>query len=129
MNMVKQKQIAIKTFFIIFLPSSIPSGASVLGLKILGYKNRNLLHILFIFSVIHLGRKFVLFGCRKCQPNVDKAHVWHYGRNFFQIYGRLFPLQTNNISDNKRQQTFTFDYKRLINGFVLTGLVSLQRKN
>ena len=32
------------------------------------------------------------------------------------------------ISDSKRQQTTTVDYKRLINGFVLTGFASLQRK-
>ena len=33
----------------------------------------------------------------------------------------------NIISDSKRQQTTTVDYKRLINGFVLTGFASLQR--
>ena len=32
------------------------------------------------------------------------------------------------IPDNKRQQTTTVDYKRLINGFVLTGFAFLQRK-
>ena len=37
-------------------------------------------------------------------------------------------LITNAISDNKRQQTTTVDYKRLINGLVLTGFASLQRK-
>ena len=35
-------------------------------------------------------------------------------------------IKTNNISDNKRQQTTTVDYKRLFNGFVLTGFASLQ---
>ena len=33
----------------------------------------------------------------------------------------------NNLSDNKRQQTVTVDYKRLLNGFVLTDDVSLWR--
>ena len=33
------------------------------------------------------------------------------------------------IPDNKRQQTTTVDYKRLFNGFFLTGFASLQRKN
>ena len=37
-------------------------------------------------------------------------------------------LVFNNISDNKRQQTTTVDYKCLINGFVLTGFAYLQRK-
>ena len=32
------------------------------------------------------------------------------------------------ISDSKRQQTTTVDYKRLINGLVLTGFAILQRK-
>ena len=32
------------------------------------------------------------------------------------------------ISDSKRQQTTTVDYKRLINGFFLTRFTSLQRK-
>ena len=32
------------------------------------------------------------------------------------------------IPDNKRQQTTTVDYKRLINGFVLTGFAFLQRE-
>ena len=32
------------------------------------------------------------------------------------------------ISDSKRQQTTTIDYKRLINGLVLTGFAILQRK-
>ena len=36
-----------------------------------------------------------------------------------------FPLKYNNISDSKRQQTLTVDYKRLINGFVLTDGFSL----
>jgi hypothetical protein len=33
------------------------------------------------------------------------------------------------IPDSKRQQTTTVDYKRLINGFFLTGFASLQREN
>ena len=33
-----------------------------------------------------------------------------------------------NISDGKRQQTTAVDYKRLINGFVLTDGFSLRRK-
>jgi hypothetical protein len=37
-------------------------------------------------------------------------------------------IKTNNISDNKRQQTTTVDNKRLINGFLLTSFVSLQRE-
>ena len=36
------------------------------------------------------------------------------------------PLYYNLIPDNKRQQTITVDYKRLINGFVLADGVSLQ---
>ena len=32
------------------------------------------------------------------------------------------------ISDSKRQQTTTVDYKRLINGFFLTRFASLQHK-
>ena len=38
------------------------------------------------------------------------------------------PLYHNKISDSKRQQTTTVDYKRLINGFVLTGFAFLQRE-
>ena len=37
-------------------------------------------------------------------------------------------IKTNNIPDSKRQQTTTVDYKRLINGFILTGVASLQWK-
>ena len=35
----------------------------------------------------------------------------------------------NIIPDSKRQQTTTVDYKRLINGFILTGFASLRQKN
>ena len=35
-------------------------------------------------------------------------------------------LNYSKISDSKRQQTFTFDYKRLINSLVLTGFASLR---
>jgi len=38
-------------------------------------------------------------------------------------------LKISNISDSKRQQTTTVDYKRLINGFVLTIVFTLQPKN
>ena len=38
-------------------------------------------------------------------------------------------IKTNNISDSKRQQTTTVDYKRLINGLVLPNGFSLQREN
>ena len=38
------------------------------------------------------------------------------------------PLNYNKIPDSKRQQTTTVDYKRLINGFFLTSVVSLQRE-
>ena len=41
----------------------------------------------------------------------------------------LFSLKTSNISDSKRQQTFTVDYKRLINDFFLTDGFSLRRNN
>ena len=34
----------------------------------------------------------------------------------------------NNISDSKRQQTTTVDYKRLFNGLVLTSVVTLHRQ-
>ena len=34
----------------------------------------------------------------------------------------------NNISDSKRQQTTTVDNKRLINGLVLTSVVTLHRQ-
>jgi hypothetical protein len=37
-------------------------------------------------------------------------------------------IKTNNISDSKRLQTTTVDYKRLINGFILTGVALLQWK-
>ena len=36
-------------------------------------------------------------------------------------------IKTNNISDSKRQQTITVDYKRLFNGLVLTRVASLQK--
>ena len=35
----------------------------------------------------------------------------------------------NSLSDSKRQQTTTIDYKRLINGLVLTDDVSLRHIN
>ena len=35
----------------------------------------------------------------------------------------------NNKTDSKRQQTTIVDYKRLINGFVLTGFAFLQGKS
>ena len=35
----------------------------------------------------------------------------------------------NSLSDSKRQQTTAVDYKRLINGLVLTNDVSLRHKN
>ena len=38
-------------------------------------------------------------------------------------------MTTNNLSDNKRQQTTTVDYKRLINGLVLTDGFPLQHEN
>ena len=37
-------------------------------------------------------------------------------------------LKINNLSDSKRQQTFTVDYKRLINGFFLGSVVSLHNE-
>ena len=37
-------------------------------------------------------------------------------------------LYYNIIPDSKRQQTTTVDNKRLINGFFLTSVVSLQRE-
>ena len=37
-----------------------------------------------------------------------------------------FVLKISNLSDSKRQQTTTVDNKRLINGFVLASVVSLQ---
>ena len=37
-------------------------------------------------------------------------------------------LYYSTIPDSKRQQTTTVDYKRLINGFILTGVASLQWK-
>ena len=39
------------------------------------------------------------------------------------------PLYYSIISDSKRQQTTTVDYKRLFNGLLLTDNVSLQRNN
>ena len=38
------------------------------------------------------------------------------------------PLNYNKIPDSKRQQTTIVDYKRLINGFILTRFAFLQRK-
>ena len=37
-------------------------------------------------------------------------------------------LITNNIPDSKRQQTTTVDNKRLINGLVLTSVITLHRQ-
>ena len=37
-------------------------------------------------------------------------------------------LIIKKISDSKRQQTLTVDYKRLINGFFLTGFASLRHE-
>ena len=37
-------------------------------------------------------------------------------------------LIIKNISDSKRQQTTTVDYKRLFNGFFLTRIASLQHE-
>ncbi len=48
------------------------------------------------------------------------------GRGFERIYKII---KTNNISDNKRQQTTTVDNKRLFSGFVLTGVASLRHKS
>jgi len=44
-----------------------------------------------------------------------------------EIQQEDFLLIINAISDNKRQQTTAVDYKRLINGLVLTGFAILQR--
>ena len=46
-----------------------------------------------------------------------------------RLYIFCYILKTNIISDSKRQQTTTVDYKRLINGYFLTNFVTLQRKN
>ena len=35
----------------------------------------------------------------------------------------------NHISDSKRQQMLTVDYKRLLSAFFLTDVVTLQRQN
>jgi hypothetical protein len=37
-------------------------------------------------------------------------------------------LILKNLPDSKRQQTITVDYKRLFNGFVLTGFAFLRHK-
>ncbi len=37
-------------------------------------------------------------------------------------------LNINNKADSKRQQTTAVDYKRLINGLVLTSVVTLHRQ-
>ena len=37
-------------------------------------------------------------------------------------------LNINNKADSKRQQTTAVDYKRLINGFLLTDVVSLHHE-
>ena len=54
----------------------------------------------------------------------EKVIVIVNGRSFEKIYKII---KTNNIPDSKRQQTTTVDYKRLINGFILTGVASLQK--
>ena len=54
----------------------------------------------------------------------EKVIVIVNGRSFERIYKII---KTNNIPDSKRQQTITVDYKRLINGFILTGVASLQK--
>jgi len=45
--------------------------------------------MLFIFSVIYLARKFVLFGCRKCKPNVDKTHALRYADDLIAEINQL----------------------------------------
>ena len=45
-----------------------------------------------------------------------------------ELWHTRFVLIINNKPDNKRQQTTTVDYKRLINGLVLTGFASLLGK-
>ena len=54
----------------------------------------------------------------------EKVIVIVNGRSFEKIYKII---KTNNIPDSKRQQTITVDYKCLINGFILTGVASLQK--
>ena len=41
---------------------------------------------------------------------------------------KLNQLIINNIPDSKRQQTTTVDNKRLINGLVLTSVITLHRQ-
>ena len=87
------------------------------------------------------GQKYINFGLRKGkgnklsfhfaaavirQPYTTAVGLSHRGSRTRLIH---FPLKINNLSDNKRQQTTTVDNKRLINGFVLTGLASLQGKS
>ena len=55
----------------------------------------------------------------------EKVIVIVNGRSFEKIYKII---KTNNISDSKRQQTTTVDYKRLFNDLVLTRIALLQWK-
>ena len=55
-------------------------------------------------------------------------------RNSVMLIGRpgaepeIKTFNNNKKADSKRQQTTTVDYKRLINGLVLTSVVTLQRQ-
>ena len=46
-----------------------------------------------------------------------------------KLKGQYLVLIFSNLSDSKRQQTTTVDYKRLFNGFFLTSVVVLQHEN
>jgi hypothetical protein len=65
---------------------------------------------------------------------VQKRHSGCRGTTALQILlltdrQEDFLLTFNNISDSKRQQTITVDYKRLINGFFLTRFAPLRQKS
>ena len=65
--------------------------------------------------------------CEACHPNVGLraslgSMLCGAGQHVYNII-----LIFNNKPDSKRQQTTTVDYKRLINGFVLTRVASLRQ--
>ena len=95
---------------------------------------------------VFLGIKLTCFFCRLREtfhpclsahviPAVERAWYGIYGQKACKIHTlwsrpktHITTLIINNKPDSNRQQTTTVDYKRLINGLVLTRVASLQRK-
>jgi hypothetical protein len=81
---------------------------------LLSGKDNNIRHIIKNEKTVAVVRHPYQLGCRAVVPRQPR-----------KIQSTL---KTNNLSDSKRQQTITVDYKRLINGLVLADGFSLQRK-